>query len=137
VDFNTAAPTICSTALGNCPAGLANGTRYFPAGLQRRNPALGSAKSDASVGATYYNALTLVLNRRFSQGVTFRANYTWSKALDIVSTTASSQNEASRLLDYTNPRLDLGPTSSNITNRFSFSGSYELPIGKGKAFGKT
>src|SRR5205823_3399312 len=45
VDQNTAFPTICSSSLKNCPAGLADGTKYFPAGVPRANPQIGSAKT--------------------------------------------------------------------------------------------
>ena len=39
------------------------------------------------------------------------------------------------MLDPENPKLNRGLSSFDLRNRFSFSGSYELPVGKGKVFG--
>ena len=124
VDINTARPTR-----------LADGTKFFPQGAPRRNPRIGSSKTDNSVGATYYNSLSLELTRRFNRGFTFRTNYTWAKALDINTSPAAIANGATTVLDPENPLLDRGLTSYDIRNRFSFSGSYELPVGKGKMMG--
>ena len=130
-DFNTTFPTICSAPQNNCPAGLADGTKYFPA-TRRRNPTIGSAKNTASLGSTYYNGLQMEVTRRLSQGITFRANYTWSKSMDVGSSLAALANNATTILDPENLLLDRGLSGFDIRNRFSLSGSYELPFGQGK-----
>lgn len=136
IDINTAEPTICSDTLRNCPAGLANGTKFFPAGAPRRNPTLGSTRTLGDYGSTYYNSLLLEMTERLSRGLAFRANYTWSKAIDIISSAASIGNSAGSVLDPRNPRLNRGLAIHDVRNRFSFSGSYELPIGQGKLLGR-
>ena len=45
-----------------------------------------------SIGSSKYNAATVSLTKRFSQGLQFQANYTWSKAIDNVIDFASFQN---------------------------------------------
>jgi hypothetical protein len=67
----------CPTSI--CPAGFA-GLPSSPA-----NPALATVQQYLSAGTASYNGLTVSLQRRFSQGLTFNLNYTWSHALDDVS----------------------------------------------------
>ena len=134
-DMNPTQSVICSAALGNCPAGLADGTKFYPPGTKPLNPALGSATSWVSAVGTSYQALQVDLRQRFSKGLTFRADYTFSKALDDGSTIGSSffTNCQSYILDVFDVRRDYGPSCYGITQRFVFNGSYDLPLGQGKA----
>jgi hypothetical protein len=70
-----------------------------------------------------YNALQASIERRFTNGLQFLANYTWSRALNY-GTTYFAQN----------PRVEYGPSDTNRNNLFVLSGVYELPFGKGKMF---
>jgi hypothetical protein len=140
-DPNTAYPVVCGAATqpfpifgsSACPAALPNGSLYYNAGAPRRNPALGSAKMFSSTSTSLYNALTVELRKRFSQGLSFKANYTWSRAEDVDSTVGAILNCATTLVNSENPKSDWAVSCFNITNRFSLTGSYELPIGNGKA----
>ncbi len=134
-DFNTALPLICSTAARNCPVGLADGSKYFPANVQRRNPRMGSTRVISDYGATWHNSMSVELTRRFAQGLTLRSNYTWGKTFDIVTSAAALGNSSSGTLDSENWRVDRGLSNYDVRHRFTASGSYELPIGSGKAFG--
>ena len=86
LDANEPIPTICPAAA--CPATLPTGqavpagTFYIPAGTPKANPTLGNSWGWYSEGTSSYNALQLDVNHRFSEGLTFRVVYTWSKALD-------------------------------------------------------
>jgi hypothetical protein len=64
----------------------------------------------------------------------FRANFTWSKDLDMNSglTGAQANNQAQMVLDRNDPRRDWGPSALNVTAQSSISGSYELPFGNGR-----
>jgi len=62
-----------------CPGGFAGLPSAPP------NAALALVTQYLSAGNSSYNGLTLSLQRRFSQGLTFNFNYTWSHALDDVS----------------------------------------------------
>src|SRR2546428_4956592 len=55
-DANTVIPTICSRAAANCPAGLMDGTKYFPAGTLRPNPQLNSINQYFTSAVNPYNA---------------------------------------------------------------------------------
>jgi hypothetical protein len=64
----------------------------------------------------------------------FRANYTWSKNLDMNSglTGAQANNQAQMIMDRNDLRRDWGPSALNITSQSSISARYELPFGQGK-----
>jgi hypothetical protein len=77
-----------------------------------------------------YNGLQVIAERRFNHGLAFNASYTWGHSDDITSTTASGSVQ--------NPlceKCDRGPSDFDIRHSVLLSWSYELPIGKGKAFG--
>jgi len=139
---NAIHPQICSNQ-GGCVTGGINPARgLVPQGAQyipvetRPNPYLGSGQFFFSVGNSSYHALQMELKQRLSQGLQFRANYTWSKNLDTISGLAGSQgsNGPSVLLDVYDVRRDWGPSNHNIKQQGSFSASYELPIGRGKSW---
>ena len=146
LDPNTIPAQICSNAAG-CKAGgtafnsstIANaptvpaGTKYIPVGL-RPNSFLGAGFFWFTNGNTSYNALETEVTHRLSQGLQFRANYTWSKNLDINSalTGAQANNQAQMVMDRTDIRRDWGRSSLDVRNQASVSARYELPFGKGK-----
>ncbi|MBV9927131.1 MAG: TonB-dependent receptor [Acidobacteria bacterium] len=76
-----------------------------------------------------YNALIARLTRRFSGGVSFDANYRWSKSIDIVSYDGPTAN--------TNPtypldvRQERGPSDFDVRHNFVASGVWELPFFRG------
>lgn len=123
VDANEPAPVICATA------GCAPGTLYIPRGTPLPNPQLANSWSWFSEGNSTYNALQLDVRRRFSHGLSFRAEYTWSKSLDDGDTLngSAAANAPTTLMDTFNPRLDWGPSTFNVTSDASLAGSYSLP----------
>ena len=123
-DVNTAIPT------------MINGAPYFAPKSPRANPNLSNARYTVSVARSNYNALQMDLTHRYSHGLQFRLNYTFSKSLDDHSGTFLSNNGmggTTTFLDPRNPRLDYGPSNFNIESRISGNLGYELPVGKGKA----
>lgn len=84
-------------------------------------------------GARYnYNALQLELRRRFSNGYSFQANYTFAKNLtDAIGT---SQQLVDTFLDNARPELEYARSDFDQSHTFNFNGIYELPFGKGKRF---
>ena len=135
-DVNPAQSVICSTSLGNCPGDIPEGTRFFPAGSPRLNPQLGSTSSYTMPHAyNNFNSLQMDLRQRLSKGITFRANYSYSKAMDNSSITVSAyaSNCPAYIMDLRDPRRDYSPACHDVTHRFAFNGSYDLPIGRGQA----
>ena len=147
VDPNDIPAQICTTAAG-CQAGgaatsgspataanqshVAEGAQYIPVGT-RPNPYLGAGFFWYTEGNTSYNALETDIAHRLSKGLEIRANYTWSKNLDMNSglTGAQAQNQSQMILDRNDLRRDWGPSALNPSSQASITGRYELPFGRG------
>ncbi len=150
VDPNSIPAQVCSSASG-CTAGgaatsgspataanqshVAQGAQYIPVGT-RPNPYLGAGFFWYTEGNSSYNALETEVSHRLSHGLQIRANYTWSKNLDMNSglTGAQAQNQSQMIMQFTNPRRDWGPSALNPAQQLSISGRYELPFGAGKSW---
>ncbi len=83
-------------------------------------------------GTGNYNALQTELTKRLSNGLFFRAAYTWSKSMDIQSDPYG--NEAP---NFYNLSSEYGPSTYSLKNMFVFSSVYQLPFGRGKQFMST
>ncbi len=83
-----------------------------------------------SASNSNYNALWVTLNKRFSSGLQFSAQYTWSKALDYnsLSSGQGGGNGGFILQDTYNPRDSYGPSDFDVRHRFVFSPVYSLPF---------
>jgi hypothetical protein len=139
VDPNTIPAQICASAAG-CTAGGTSGTttstvpqgaQYIPVG-RRPNPYLGAGFFWYTEGNSSYNALQVDVSRRLTQGLEFRANYTWSKNLDMNSalTGAQANNQAQMILDRNDLPRDWGPSALNVASQGSVSSIYALPFGR-------
>lgn len=84
-----------------------------------------------------YNSMILKAQKRFSYGLTFLSTMTWSKNMD-ASTTGPGNNLNPGAQTYPQNPYDVGAeySLSNVDTpiRWATSISYELPVGKGKAF---
>src|SRR6202012_4638125 len=83
-----------------------------------------------------YNALQFDFNHRFSHGLSFRATYTWSKALDdgdsLNQTTAG--NAPGLVANSFDIPADWGLATYDVRTAAAISAVYDLPIGNGKRF---
>ena len=95
-------------------------------------PNLSGVSYIASEGISNYNALQASLQRRFTHGLAFDANYTWGKALsDITGFSQQGSNQGWSNADPTRIRqIEYGIAENDIQNRFALSLNYELPFGK-------
>jgi len=141
VDPNTIPAQICASSDG-CTAGgtpgtttsiVPQGAQYIPVGF-RPNPYLGAGFFWYTEGNSSYNALQVDVSRRLTRGLEFRANYTWSKNLDMNSalTGAQANNQAQMILDRDDLRRDWGPSALNATSQGSVSWTYALPLGNAR-----
>jgi Carboxypeptidase regulatory-like domain/TonB dependent receptor len=91
---------------------------------------------DPNIGASKYNGVNVGVQKRYSHGLQFQANYTYSKYED----NADSYQELAAypgdnsFTDYYNPKSRWGLSGSDIRHRLIVSTIYELPIGYGKAW---
>jgi len=85
-------------------------------------------------GFNEYNGLNIKFqtNNLFNKGLYFTANYTWSHAIDNLSSAFSDGYAGLYGLGYLDPynaNLDKGNADYDIRNRFVFSGTWNIPWG--------
>jgi hypothetical protein len=143
VDPNDIPAQICGSATcvsggtpGTTKGTVLQGQQYIPV-TTRPNPYLGAGFFWYTEGNTSYNALQLDATRRLAHGLQFRANYTWSKDLDVNSalTGAQANDQAQMVLDRNDLRRDWGPSALDVKNQASISSLYALPFGHGRMGG--
>ena len=115
-----------------------NGVASFPVTSSPvlANPAVSNTTTWLSEGLSSYNALQLDLNRRFSRGLQFRGVYTWSKSLDDGTAWNSSVgSNAPGFVEFPlNPKLDWGPSTSDVRHLAVLNASWDLPF-RSRLFG--
>jgi len=118
----------CNSVSGTtCNAG---GALYTGAGgtISRRTlltpfPEFGAVNTTNNDGYSLYNSLQISLNKRFSKGYGLNFAYTKSK-----------WTEATEYLNAADPLPNKAIAAQDIPNRFSMSGFYEFPFGRGKQY---
>lgn len=105
-----------------------DGTAQAQLGVKYGHPFGWTQRIDymANEATASYNALQIVLNKRFTNGLQFLAHYTWSH--DIT-------HESYQFL--INPRIGRGNGYYNRRQAFVFAGNYDLPFGRQKLIGST
>jgi hypothetical protein len=111
---------------------IVNGQKFFP---PVQNPAVLNPNF-AAIRHIYwdansnYHALQLRAEKRLSEGLSFQASYTWSKAIDDASTTESSFSNTppgARLQDAFDTKAERGRAAFDIRHNFVAGATYELP----------
>jgi hypothetical protein len=146
IDANEPFPVICPAV--PCPANYpatfpaaSAGTpvpagSYFVPTTARANPTLANTWSWFSEGTSYYNALQVDVNRRFSGGLTIRGVYTYSKALDDGDSLNATTSGGGPALA-SNPfslHSDWGRGTYDVRHVAIMNATYALPVGQGKQF---
>ncbi len=96
----------------------------------RLNPNRGSILSRSNLGNSSYNGLQIDLERRYSRGLTLRANYTYSKAIDNGSEIFTIQNSSVGQNPF-NFGLDRGLSAFDHRQNLNLAWVYSLPSTKG------
>jgi hypothetical protein len=93
-----------------------------------QNPFIMGADLLKNTSFSGYNAGIVEVRRRFSKGVYFQANYTFSKVLTDF---AGSQSQFQPFQDNARPGIERQRAQFDITHAFKTNFTYELPIGRG------
>lgn len=109
---------------GLVPGTNLNGQTTSRQRLLRPFPAFESIEGRRYDGSSRYDALQLRVDRRFSQGVSVLATYTYSRDLEKV----TRLNEGDS--DY-----EERPARGDVPHRFTINPIVELPFGRGRRFG--
>jgi len=101
-------------------------------------PAVTSISYTDSSATMNYNSLQASVRQRYSRGLEFLASYTYSRTMSdnlgyygsggVAAQSAYWQNAYDRRGDY-------GPAFFDATHNLAFSGSYDLPFGRGRTYG--
>jgi hypothetical protein len=89
--------------------------------LLRPFPQFDQVNTTTNEGYSWYHSLQLNMNKRFSRGYTLGLNYTFSKFM-----------QATEFLNGDDPLPTEIISDADRPHRFSLSGIYELPFGKGR-----
>jgi hypothetical protein len=81
---------------------------------------------DLSAGNSNYNALEVLMEKRFSKGVTISANYTWSKSIDGVASYRTDLDTVS-VIDPYNFNAYRAVSDYNVPQHFVFDYVWQLP----------
>jgi hypothetical protein len=85
-------------------------------------------------GSSSYNGLLVSLRKRFSRGLQFDVNYTWSHSIDNGSSVVNTV-VGGLVCDLRNLRVCRGNSDFDIRHLVNANFIYELPFGRGRAFG--
>lgn len=81
---------------------------------------------------TNYHALQLLLRRRFSQGLQFDFNYTYSKSQDNASTIERNGLFSGPILNSWSPAARKSVSDYDMTHQANINGIWEMPFGRGR-----
>lgn len=117
---------------------------FSPFLFQRFTQYLGGLNVIDSRDLSRYNGLEFIVKRRFNQGVSFQAGYTFSRSKDTrsfdpvftVVGTGGSQSAGSTPYDINNRELNYAPSDFDKRHSFQATYVYELPLGRGRTLGR-
>ena len=132
-DYNQAMPNIASAT---CSAIVTSGCLGVQA--RRPNPTYGSITWVDPAGSASYNSLFVRFEHRLSHGLYFLNSFTWSKALgnsEQALENAGSGNTVANPQNIYNLAAERGPSSFDVKLNNVTAVVYQLPFGKGRAYG--
>lgn len=109
---------------GLAPGSGLNGSETSLSQLLLPYPEFTAINSNRFDGTSDYNAMQLTIQKRFSDGFSMQANYTWSKLM-----------ESDILLNAQDTNYTRSVSPSDTPQRFVFSGIWHIPVGRGRRFG--
>jgi hypothetical protein len=115
------------------PSTYVNGVKTVVPGNTIRYPSWGRIRTRTTGAESEYAGLTLGLQKRFSQGLQFQANYTFSKSEDTWSGGLQGSSDfatgAGSAVDWWDIEFERGRSSFDVPHNFVFNTVYLLPFG--------
>ncbi len=103
-------------------------------GAGLRYPSWGRIRTRINIAESWYNGMTLTLNRRFAQGLMFQGTYTLGKSIDTWSGGLIGGNDydtgAGSATNWWCPSCEKGRSSFDVRHNFMFNAVYVLPFGQ-------
>jgi Carboxypeptidase regulatory-like domain/TonB dependent receptor len=103
----------------------------------------GVTTDEPPIANSTYHALQLTANKAYTNGLELVASFTWSKSIDDSSMYDTNvawlgnygPESGFALQDPNNPKSERSLSTFDVPAMLKFSYSYDLPLGRGKAFG--
>lgn len=130
-EFNATVGTFLSTTVSNpfrtlVPSNAGyNGNTIARRSLLTAYPHFGNITLTEYDGSSSYKALQIQLTKRFTKGLSLNASYTHSE-----------EKDSTQRLNPQDDFLTESLSANDRPNRITFSSVYELPIGRGRAWGR-
>jgi Carboxypeptidase regulatory-like domain len=96
----------------------------------RLNPNVGRIDRLAFGADSYYDALQVGVERKFSHGLQFQSSFTWGKSIDTGSSTIAGDqfsNSPSSLPFFFDAKLRRGQSDFNLARNLVISGTWQIP----------
>jgi hypothetical protein len=93
--------------------------------LLRPYPQFDAVNTTTNEGRSWYNALQVSIQRRYANGYTIGANYSYSRFM-----------EATEFLNGADPSPTKVISSQDVPHRLTVNGIWEFPIGRGRRFAR-
>ena len=133
---------VCDQLLPNPFRGVAgfSGGRFSNASLSRYElmrpfPQFGAiSELERNEGQVWYNSVQLLVNKRLSNGLSLSGTYTFSKTIEEAIQQPGQQDSTSSYIDDVARIKNRSLAFSDRPHRFTMSGVWELPFGRGRKF---
>ena len=107
----------------------------IPANFFAANPNAAGITLLGNDSFSNYHSLQAEIRRRFSGGLQFQADYTFSKAMtDAPGALGNNQSDLTSFRTLRDKHLDYMRSSQDQTHRFVFNSIYDLPFGRGRRY---
>jgi Carboxypeptidase regulatory-like domain len=103
--------------------------------LMRPFPQFGAiTELERNEGRVWYNSLQVLVNKRLSRGLSLNSTYTFSKTIEEAIQQPGQQDSTASYIDDVARIKNRGLAFSDRPHRFTMSGVWELPFGKGRKY---
>jgi hypothetical protein len=122
-----------ASALAYSPTFL-NNRKTLPPAFFVTNPNAAFARALGNFSYSKYNSLQIELRRRFSNGLSFQANYTLGRTLNDGTGTINNQSTLTNFRTLRDLRQDYQNSTQDQRHRFVANVVYDLPFGTGRRY---
>jgi hypothetical protein len=99
------------------------------------NPQFSALSTWSSVGSGAYHALQLSVRKRYSNGLQFDVNYTFSKSMDLGSAQENGGSFSGVIINTFNLGEQRAVSNYDTTHQVNAYAIYQLPFGRGQKYG--
>jgi hypothetical protein len=99
------------------------------------NPQFSALSAWSSVGSGDYHGLQVTTRKRYSNGLQFDINYTFSKSIDLASRAEASGRFTGFIQNTWNTSQERAVSNYDVTHFINAILVYQLPFGRGRMFG--